>query len=197
MSIADDYVAAHAPWLTPELEDYLRSIGEMFAEVEQYAFDTEDFEGWTILLDVDRAPAAALPYLAQYVGERLPVGLTEDAQREWIKDAPNQRRGTVQSIVTAAQRRLTGARLVTVIERDTGPDKITVVTYTPQTPDEGAVLVELESVVPADISLTYVVSPGQIWSQVIVANATWTDVMANFSTWADLMAATPDGTYGR
>lgn len=196
MSIADDYVAAHEPWLTDDLEDFLRVIGEMFAEVELYAFDTDDDEGWTILLDIDRAPRAALPYLAQYVGERLPTGLTEEEERAWIRDAPNQRRGTLGSIVAAAQRWLTGARLVTVIERDGGPDKLTIVTYAVDTPNQSLVTMELESVVPADISLTYVVTGGQIWSQVIATDATWTASLAGSATWADLMAETPEGTYG-
>lgn len=178
------------------LRDYLRTIGEMFAEVELYSDDTDEFEGWTILLDVDRAPAAALPYLAQYVGERIPVGITEEAARQWIRDAPNQRRGTLQSIVDASQRYLTGGKNVTVIQRDGGPDKLTVVSYTPETPDSARVLAELMTVVPADISLTYVVSAGQIWSQVIAVNPDWNDVMADYDTWADVMAGTPSGTYG-
>lgn len=134
MTIADDLVAAHAPWLTDDLETYLRAVGGMFTEIELYSADSEEFDGWTILLDVDRCPVKALPYLAQYVGERLPVGLSEDAQRQWIRDAPNQRRGTIQSIVRAAARQLESEHpLVTVIERDGGADKLTVVTYDFQT----------------------------------------------------------------
>lgn len=375
MSVADDLVAAFAPWMTDDLEAYLRTIGEMFAEVEMYSDDSEEFEGWTILLDPDRCPVAALPYLAQFVGERLPKGLAEAAQRQWIKDAPNQRRGTVSSIVRAAARRLTGAQLVTVIERDGGPDKLSVITYDKDTnarrnlctnpkggalattgwtnvslptfeaiavpttaglpsgvatgfhcignasndlmqfnlgveagkryrlsrylrvrtlggatavqvrirnpaganvvpvvsvtavggsflrydlditatatenwrceilqngagaaewdataflfeisntlepyfdgdfadaewlgasnasvslkSDKSAVLRELLTVVPADISLTYTVSPGQTWSQVLVAYTDWNDVEASAATWDDLGAATPEGTYSR
>lgn len=203
MTVADDLVAAHAPWLTLEdgsynqdLDDYLRTIGEMFTEVELYAFDTDDFEGWTLLLDVDRCPRVALPYLAQYVGERLPLGLTEEEERQWIRDVPNQRRGTIKSIVDAGQRYLTGGKNITVIQRDGGPDKITVVSYTDQTPNSAQVLAELYKVVPADISLTYVVSSGQIWSQVIATDADWNNSIAESATWADLMAETPSGTFG-
>jgi hypothetical protein len=194
--VSEDLVAAHEPWITDDLATYLRAIGGMFAEVELYAFDTDEFEGWTILLDVDRVPVQGLPYLAQYVGERLPRGLTEEAQRQWVRDAPNQRRGTLSSIVDAAQRFLTGARIVTVIEREGGADKITVVTYTDQTPSSARVLAELNKVIPADISLTYVVNPGQIWSQVVATDADWTNSMAESATWADLIAETPGGTYG-
>jgi len=197
VSVADDLVEAHEPWVTADLEDYLRSIGEMFSQVELYALDTEDdFEGWTILLDVDRCPREALPYLAQYVGERLPMGLTEAEERQWVRDAPNQIRGTIKSIVDAAQRYLTGGKTVTVIQRDGGADKLTVVSYTDQTPNSAQVLAELNKVVPADISLTYVVNSGQIWSQVIATDPDWTNTISESPTWADLMAETPGGTYG-
>ena len=169
----------------------------MFSQVELYALDTEDdFEGWTILLDVDRCPREALPYLAQYVGERLPMGLTEAEERQWVRDAPNQIRGTIKSIVDAAQRYLTGGKTVTVIQRDGGADKLTVVSYTDQTPNSAQVLAELNKVVPADISLTYVVNSGQIWSQVIATDPDWTNTISESPTWADLMAETPGGTYG-
>lgn len=195
MSLADDYVAALAPWLTPDLETYLRAVGSMFEEVELYSEDAEQ-PGWENLLDPDTCPAPALPYLAQYVGERLPFGLTEAQQREWIKDAPNQQRGTVSSLVRAAQRKLTGSRLVTVIERDGGPDNVTVITYTAQTPDSNAVVRELVTVFPLDMTLTYVVHPGQTWSQVQLTYATWGAIPAGM-TWADLEAATPAGSYSR
>lgn len=222
MSIREDYVAAFAPWLTaghealypdpdlypdttlyPEtdrpsdLEIYLTAIASMFDEVELYAADTDDDEGWTILFDPDRVPEAALPYLAQFVGERLPAGLSVEAQRQWIKDAPNQRRGTLASIVVAATRALVGDDpLVTVIERDGGPDKLSVITYTDQTPDPVAVLRELETVVPADISLTHSIADGQTWNQVAVFG-TWDDVRDAHATWADLAAARSSGTYTR
>lgn len=190
-------VAGHEPWITSDLEDYLRVVGTMFAETELYGFDTEDFEGWTILLDVDRCPVEALPYLAQYVGERLPAGLTEDEMRQWIRDAPNQQRGTLKSLVDATQRYLTGGKTVTVIERDLGhPDHVTVVTYTSETPDSAQVLAEINTVFPAELTLAYVVSGGQIWSQVIATDPDWANSMAESATWADLMAETPSGTYG-
>lgn len=194
--IGDALVAGHEPWMTNDLKDYLRVIASMFGEAELYGYDTDDFEGWSILLDVDRCPVEALPYLAQYVGERLPRGITEADARQWIKDAPNQQRGTLQSIVDAAQRWLTGGKNVTVIERAGGPDKLAVVSYTDQTPDSARVLAELNTVVPADISLTYTVTSGQIWSQVIATDPDWNNTMAESATWADVMAETPSGTYG-
>jgi hypothetical protein len=197
VSLADDYVAALAPWMTPDLEVYLRAVGAMFAEVEMYAEDEEQ-PGWENLLDPDTCPAQALPYLAQYVGERLPKGLPEAQQRQWIKDAPNQRRGTVASFVRAAERALDPdtTQLVSVIERDGDVDTVTVVTYTDQTPDPVAVERELNTVFPLDMTLNYLVRDGETWTQVELTYATWDDIPAGM-TWADLQAATPAGSYSR
>jgi hypothetical protein len=203
VSVTEDLIAQHQPWLTlpdgsynQDLEDYLTVIGDMFAPFELYALDTDDGPGWSILLDVDRCPAPALPYLAQYVGERIPVGLTEDQQRQWIRDAPNQRRGTVPGIVNAARRYLTGTQLVTVIERDGGPDKLTVITYTTQTPNPAALEYELRyRQVPGDITLNYQVVSGQTYAQLNIDEPSYAAMEAAYPTYADVEADTPGGTH--
>ncbi|MDQ2740398.1 MAG: phage tail protein [Actinomycetota bacterium] len=186
MSFADNFVARFQPWLTPDLETYLRAIALMFGEVELYAFDTDTAEGWTILFDPDRAPAKALPYLAQLRGAILPVGIAEPTAREWIKDAPNQLRGTPQAIFLAAQRKLTGGRLVTIKERDGDPDHLTVTTYTAQTPDPAGTRADILSVTPHDVILAHNVIAGQTWGDVKVGNLTWGNLKANYATWGDV-----------
>lgn len=203
-TVENDLVAAMEPWLTDDLETFLRAIGSMFREVETYVLDEVidpfpgapepiyDPVGWEVMLDPDRAPAKALPYLAQFVGERLPVGLSEDDQRRWIKDRPNQRRGTVGSIVAAAKRRLTGERLVSVFEREGGdPETLGVVTYIQETPDSQAVENELKLVVPVDLRLNYRVLTGQTWANVNAQNASWNDLTTK--TWAQVAAAKAGG----
>ncbi|MCU1500595.1 MAG: hypothetical protein JWM47_4548 [Acidimicrobiales bacterium] len=191
MSIADDLVDAHAPWLTADLETYLRVIGEMFAEVEILAFDSDTDEGWTILFDVSRCRTADLPFLAMTIGEQLPAGITEAAAREWIADAPNARRGTLMSIVRAAQRTLTGGRLVSIRERY-GPagaddDWITVVTYTDETPDPATVERDLrDDVIPGDIELHYETLVGQTWQDVDDDYPTWAAVEAAYANWGEV-----------
>jgi hypothetical protein len=200
VSIADDLVDAFEPWWTPALIDYLRAIGSMFEEVELYALSGEDGEGWQILLDPDNAPAAALPYLAQYVGERLPVGISEAAARAWIKDAPNMRRGTLESVVRVAQRYLTGNGTVQVIERSgaggASVDRLTVQTYVPETPDPDAVEEALlREVVPADIVLTYILAEGQTYGDIQAAHATYGAAATAYGTYAEAYAATPGWTF--
>lgn len=198
MSIATDLVEAFQPWMTDDLRDYLEVVGSMFSETELYALSEEDDElGWSILLDPDVCPAPALPYLAQYVGEQLPVGISEPDAREWIKDAPNQRRGTLESVVRVAQRSLSGDRIVQVRQR-TGSgvilpeDQITVQTYTTQTPSMEQLRRDLENdAVPYDIDLELVVLPGQTWADVNASNAHWSNVKTDNPTWLDLQGRTP------
>lgn len=198
MSIAEDLVDAFLPWMTPDLADFLSAIGSMFSEVELYALYEEDDElGWSILFDPDRTPAQALPYLAQFVGEKLPAGIPEAEARDWIKDSPNQRRGTLESIVRVAQRNLEGDKIVQVRERTgTGTtlpeDEITVQTYTHQTPDVNRLRQDLEAnAVPYDIDLNLVTLPGQTWADVNATYATWAEVQADNDTWLDLQGRTP------
>lgn len=195
--ISDSLVDAFRPWITPDLEIYLRAVGSMFATVEQLTEGGED--GLWSLFDPDLCPAFALPYLAQYVGEILPVGISEPAAREWIKDAPNQRRGTVMSIVRVAQRSLTGERTVQIIERagvggTDDPDRIIIHTYTSETPSPSSVLSDLDDAVPADIWIVYQTIDGQTWADVDAAYATWAAVDIDVANWEELRSPTPGFT---
>lgn len=190
MTISTDLVAAHEPWITPDLQDYLEAIGGMFAQVELYTEGEE--AGWSILFDADLVPIAALPHLAMYVGERLPAGLSELLAREWVKDAPNQVRGTLYSIFRAAQRKLTGQRTVQITERigagGAHVDRITVHTYVDETPDPVGTERDIREMVPADIVLTYATIIGQVWLDVDTTYTTWADVDAAYATWEEMRA---------
>lgn len=198
--IADDLVAAFEPWLTEDLETYLRAVASMFEEAELYsaddfADDANDYEGWTVLFDPDRAPAAALPYLAQFVGEVLPVGIGEAAAREWIKDRPNSRRGTPTAMILAAQRKLTGQRTVSFRERWDGSaadaETVTIHTFDHETPDPDAVETEIRSTLPADLILNYGSLAGQTWADVIADHTDWDAVGAAYDTWAEVVTDLP------
>lgn len=209
MALADDLVAAAEPWITPDFETYLRAIGEMFSEAELFAADVLDadgnvlYEGWTILFDPDRCPAKALPYLAQVIGERLPVGIAEPYAREWIKDAPNRRRGTTMSLVRVAQRSLTGQRTVQLIERSGAgggddQDRLVLNTYAVETPDPARTERELRrDALPFDVELVYQAISGQTWEGVRTTHATWADVQADYENWAAAQADMPGVVEGQ
>jgi hypothetical protein len=189
-TVGELLIEQHLPYLTPDLEDYLNAIGSMFNEIDAYVGILAEEDGWSALLSSTRCPANGLNHLAMYVGERLPSGLDEVMAREWIADAPNQRRGTMYSIVGAAQRTLTGTRLVSIQERSGGganpEDYLTVRTYTSQTPNPAAVLADLRTVVPADIALDYAAASGQSWNQLKATSPTWDAVKSGYASWNEV-----------
>jgi len=189
-------VEAWAPYLTPDLADYANAIGWMFNDVEELVNFLGEEDGWGPLFDPTRCPARALPHLGMYVGERLPVGLTEAMQREWVADHPNQQRGTFYSIIRATQRSLTGARAVMIVERSgagqTHPeDYLQIRTYAAQTPHPEQVLADIYSVLPADIQLDYSTATSQTWAALKAAKPLWNDVKAAYATWAEVQSSTP------
>jgi hypothetical protein len=195
--ITEDFLEEMAPYLTPDLAEYLEVFGEMFDELDAYAGLRSEEASWQVLLSAKNCPAGALPYLAQYRGETLPAGLAVEMQREWVTDAPNQIRGTSLGIALAAQRSLVGSRMVAVQERTGGTpaeDHLTVVTYTADTPSPDRTLTDIRSNTPADIVLHYVVSTGQLWTNVKTNWATWAALKAGYADWAAVRTAAVGGT---
>lgn len=101
MTIAADWPTQLQPVWTSDLADYVAAIASMWTEVEQYQADPDtDTVTWGALLDVDIAPMAGLPWLAQCVGERVPVGYTDAQARDWIRNSPEWVRGTPRACGT-------------------------------------------------------------------------------------------------
>src|SRR4051812_14635550 len=120
---------------------YINAIGEMFQLVEDLVRDTPEGPGWSSLLDLDRCPDAALPWLAQLVGVRLLPNSTPDEQRARIASTDGFKRGTRDALIGAAQATLTGDKTVIFRERDHDnadtPNYayyLTVLTYANETP---------------------------------------------------------------
>jgi hypothetical protein len=210
--ISDELPDALAVWLTSDLSDYLAAISGMFAEAEAILLydpdrfatlelDPDDYDldtAYGQLLDPNHTKGSALPWLAQFVGERFPVGIGEDAQREWILDHPNARRGTLRSLANAAQRSLIGQRFVTIVERNDGgvtdaPDDVSIYVYADECPDPAQVLHDLADTFPLELSLNFQVITATTWQQVRLNYATWTDVKAK--TWGQLMSGRLGGVY--
>jgi hypothetical protein len=197
-TFAAQLVRRHEPWLTVDLDTFLRAAASMFGQVLTYAADTDDQEGWVTLFDPDLCPAEALPYLAQVVGENLPTGLPEAAAREWIKDNPNARRGTPESVFLATQRKLTGTRQVSMFERYQGVvDVLAIRTNTAQTPDPAGTRADILSTLPADVVLDYQVVAGTVWDDAKVNSwtttkaKTWEAVTSGLTGWDHYERPTP------
>lgn len=123
-------------------------------------YDPEDGPPGSPLVDVDRCPDWALPWLAQLVGVTIPAGVTDPEQvRAGIRDVAGWKRGTPAALRAAAGFYLTGSKTVIFRERDPSgsdpPYTLEVVTRVGETPDPAAVQAALEAAKPAGLVLTY------------------------------------------
>lgn len=185
-----DILDALAPMLYAEssggpLTDYLTGISRPFVLVEDWVSDTDDGDiGWSLLLDPDRCPVEALPWLAQIVGLTLNTSLSEADQRQQLHDVSNWKRGTPGAIKGAPAPFLTGTKTVVLRERYDGtgndaPYDFEVITLSSETTDPAMVLAALISQKPAGNRLTYVNSSGQDYQ----------DIKDNFTHYSDVKAA--------
>lgn len=152
----DDRFGWQMLYLTHEL--FAATLGY----VDDLVRDSDAGPGWSGSLDPDRAFAEHLPWLAQFVGVRLPPGLTVIEQRVYLRDKPRWRRGSRGAMIAEARATLTGTQSVYFIERASSAYTITVQTLTSETPDPVATLEALLRQKPGGIVLTHVVSDARI-----------------------------------
>lgn len=180
------------------LATYLTALATPFELVEEWASDTDDAVGWSLLVDIDRCPDIALPWLAQLVGikTRDITGLTADQQRQQIRDLGNWKRGTIPAIRAAVLPYLTGTQTIIIRERFDGsandaPYNIQVITYASETSDAVKVEAAIRAQKAAGLVLSYVNSMGQDLQSVKVGFATLQDVKSTYATLAGVKSATP------
>lgn len=175
----------------------INAIGSMYELVEDWVRDTPDGPGWSLLLDLDRCPDEALPWLAQFAGVRLLPGSSTDDQRARIASTDGFRRGTRAALIGAAAATLTGAQSVVFRERDStaaAPDYayfLTVKTYTSQTPNPTATQQALLAQKPAGIVLTYTTAPGQDYQTLRTNHATYAAVGTAYPSYQAARDDTP------
>lgn len=180
---------------------YLGALGTMFQIVEDYARDqvlgSVVAPGWSQLVDIDRCPTEALPWLAQFVGVITRAGLSDAAQRDRIRSTSGWTRGTVGAIVGAAQQYLAGSKTVILRERDPAACAaqpaygLTVITYTAETPSSANVLAALLEQKPAGIVLNYQVLTGEDYQSLLTNHPLYSNVFADFATYQGVATATP------
>lgn len=145
-----------------DLPVYLSSQASIFELVEEYASDGDNGEiGYSLLVDGNRVPDEAVPWLAQFVGVRLTTGLSVADQRSQLLGLGNLKRGTIAALQAAPVPYLTGSQSVVVHERDTSAYHFEVVTLGSETPDSDLVLAALLTQKPAGLVMSYVVNVGQ------------------------------------
>lgn len=153
-------------------------------ETESLIRDTEAGPGWSSLLDIGRAPATALGWLAQLVGVDLLTGLSDAAQRQRIAETPGFARGTLGSIEGAARQTLSGAQQVLVYERDVSAYHLTVRTYAAETPDPVHTEAVLRALKPAGLVLVYQLAAGATYGQLDVAWTSYGSIDLAFDDYA-------------
>lgn len=172
---------------TAPLTSYVEGLSSVFQLIEDWASDTDTAVGWSLLVDVDRCPSEALPWLAQLVGVRLTGGLSAADQRQQIKSLANWKRGTPAAIEAAPAPYLTGTKTVILRERYDGsgndaPAYLEVITYTSETADAVAAEAAIRAQKPAGLILTYNIIDGQDLQQVKDNYATLQDVKNAYVT---------------
>lgn len=171
---------------------WVASFADLLQPVDDRARDTADGPGWSQVVDIERAPPEMLAWLAQFVGVRIPPGLSVERQRAHAADAAGFRRGTPTALIAAARSRLTGRQQVILVERHNGdPYRVLVQTFLPETPDPDAVSAALRAEKPGGVVLTYEVIPGSTWGSFAANHATWDAVVATFPTWTSVLFYMP------
>lgn len=184
------------------LANFITALGKMFQLVDDYGRDELVngvwADGWSQLLDINRVPDAALPWLAQFVGATLNPSLSIADQKLQIQNVNSWQRGSVASIVAAAQSFLTDTKTVIVRERDAAASAsnpaygLTIITKTAETPDSAKVLAALLAQKPAGIVLNYQVLAGQDYLTLYNAGATtYQTVFTTYTTYQGVLNAVP------
>jgi Phage tail protein (Tail_P2_I) len=173
-------------------------IGKL-QQVEDIVRDdqTIDAPGWSIVLDVDRAPYVGLPWLGQFVGVTTPepmVGETQaqhDARtRAYIRATGGFNRGTPAAVVGAVQQYLTGTKSVFLIERDSSAYHFIVRVRTSQaTVDAATFRRAIDEVKPAGLQYVFEMVPDWTYDELNARAATYNALDAMYSTYNQMEGA--------
>lgn len=150
---------------------WLAGIGQMMNKLDSISRDSYDTEGnvapsWSTVLDIDRAPTYALPWLGQFVGARFPATLRDDQQRYIIMHSPGWSRGTPAAILAAANQYLLTGFVATLVERDTSPYHLAI-----EIPDAG-------------------VEGNATYESLFLSYPTYASLITEFATYGDLWGGT-------
>lgn len=175
------------------LAHFCESVGVMLEDVYNYITETDEFEGWATVMDADEAPADVLPWLGQFGGVRLVSDLTEQQQRDTLKDAPGFKRGSLSAIENAAKAFLTGNKTVYIQERynpgDPNVDSayhLTVTVIDSEAADPARVEASVVKQKPAGIILHFQTTTGQDWQNIDSTMADWDQVDTDFASWQEV-----------
>ena len=154
--------------------------------VEDIIRDTDTHPGWSVILDPDLAPVAWLPWLAQFGGKRIPAGLTEAAQRAYIKGTGGTKRGTPGALVEATRQHLTGTKRVYLVERRGSAYAFAIATMVSETPDTLVTHFDILAQKPAGLVLTYDAITGTDYESLAMTHSSYLDLSLIYPTYLDI-----------
>jgi hypothetical protein len=175
------------------LRTFLSAIGAMFDQGWQLVRDViiggKRVPGWSVVVDIDRSPPGALPWLAQFVGVTTDPALNDADQRTRIKETDGWKRGSIGAFKAATKLYLTGYRTVILRERYNSAYHILVITRTYETPDPARSLEAMIAQKPAGLTLEYRVVSGRTYLEVRDENSNYQAAKVNYSSY-EMMRAT-------
>ena len=143
--------------------------------------------GWSVLLNPVDCPDQFLPFLGQFVGADIPIGLDATTARTKITDESAQHRGTLVSLRSAVQRNLTGTQSVVIQERlnnlgNAAAYHVIIIIRPEELVNLQALTNDVNLTKPGGIQWTLVQTDGWIISQMEASEATLGAVEADFVT---------------
>jgi hypothetical protein len=163
------------------------TLGTALAQVGEIADPEDPLPPLAPLLDAELCPTWALPWLAQFVGVRIPPGTPPDAARVLITSVAGFSRGTPAALRAAAGLYLTGEKTVYFRERDADDAyALEVVTLDSETPDPDAVRAALLAQKPGGIVLRYHPVIGWDYEQMTAEGGIYSALAGRFADYFDL-----------
>lgn len=144
--------------------------------------------GWSIVMDVDRAPDDWLAWLAQFAGVRLDPSLSDADQRIRIKSTDGFKRGTPAAIAGAVQPLLTGTKTVQIVERYGTAYRLNVITLAAETPDPAKVQAAALAQKPAGLVMTVIAVATADWNAFTLSHSSYNDVLATYINYNEVLA---------
>ena len=184
MSFATRLIAKLEPWMTADLERYLKAAAKPYEQVEEIAEEVGTYgtPGWVPgygkLLNPTECPYKYLPWLGQFVGVEVPTIMTEGEARETVKAESGLERGTRGSLEALLKKAL-GTKPFLILEREPTPYHLVVVIPVGSIPEAAY----------REINLTI---PAGIWYEIIERAGTWYAGTKKWSaitagkTWAEM-----------
>lgn len=194
-SAAEELYGALGPWAEEdtasarfELLTFCEAIMGRLQPVEDVARDSDAGPGWSSIMDVNRAPAAYLDWLAQFAGVRMTPGLLEEGKRSRIRSTDGFRRGSPAAIRAAPAPFLTGNKVVFVTERQGSAYRFAVATIDTETPNPAAVERALRDQKPAGLIMTYSVITQGTYLQLRDTHASYGVLKTVYPQYTDVLA---------